>query len=209
MPDTPDPICRRIYLIRHGHYVREGDLGDTAWGLSSLGRRQAVKVAQRLSRLVSAAPGRFEGVYSSPWPRAVQTAEVTAHELDLDRVKVKPYLHECLPMVDPDLDGIPDIHPTLDPTSQGDRDLTYAQIARVRDRFFKEPKRSSSVLVFTHGNMVRSLVTGTLGLPFEAWACMDICHCSITEIRVYVGGFEALITYNETGHLPPSIITTA
>lgn len=209
MADAAEPICRRIYLVRHGHYNREGDLGDTMWGLSSLGLRQAVKVSRRLSRLVSAAPGRFEGVYSSPWPRAVQTAEVAAHELDLDRVKIKPYLHECLPLVDPDLKSIPNVHPNLQPTREEDREATYVHVARVRERFFREPKRSSSVLVFTHGNLIRCLVAGTLGLPFEAWACMDIAHCSITEIRVYVGGFEALIGYNGTGHLPPSIITTA
>ena len=46
-------------------------------------------------------------------------------------------------------------------------------------------------------------------LPYEAWAMMDIAHCGLTELRVYSSGFEALISLNETGHLPPSMITTA
>jgi broad specificity phosphatase PhoE len=79
----------------------------------------------------------------------------------------------------------------------------------VRERFFKPPRRSSLVLLFTHGNLIRYLVTRVLRLPYEAWAMMDVAHCGMTELRVYASGFEALINFNDTGHLPPSLITTA
>jgi broad specificity phosphatase PhoE len=62
--------CRRVILIRHGHYERTGGLGDTAWGLSPLGRRQAVRVGKRVAQLVTSSTARFEGLYASPWPRA-------------------------------------------------------------------------------------------------------------------------------------------
>ena len=55
----------------------------------------------------------------------------------------------------------------------------------------------------------RYLVTNTLRLPYEAWSRFDCCHCGITELRVYPEGFEALISYNDTGHLPAGLITTA
>ncbi len=202
------PICRRVLLIRHGHYERVGGLGDEVWGLSALGRRQAVRVGKRLERIRAAAAGRFEGIYASPWPRATQTAEIAAREMDLDTVRIKPYLHECLPLVDPrwiDLEGV---HPSLRPTTKEDRELVSTQLTRVRDRFFKPPKRRSAVFIFTHGNLIRYMIAQTVGLPHEAWATMDICHAGISEVRVYPGKFEALIHYNETGHFPPSMITT-
>jgi serine/threonine-protein phosphatase PGAM5 len=202
------PICRRVLLMRHGHYERTGDLGDEVWGLSALGRRQAVKLGKRLEKIREAASGRFEGVYVSPWPRATQTAEIAAREMDMDAVRIKPYLHESIPLVDSRWIDLEAVHPRLQPTTEQDRDAVQIQLDRVRDRFFKPPKRRSTVFVFTHGNLIRYLVAHTVGLPPEAWATMDICHASITEIRVYPGEFEALIHYNETGHFPPSMITT-
>ena len=70
-------------------------------------------------------------------------------------------------------------------------------------------KERSPLLLFTHGNLIRYLVARVLRLPYEAWAMMDIAHCGMTELRVYGSGFEALINFNDTGHLPPSLITTA
>ena len=34
-------VHSRVILVRHGHYERIGDEGDTVWGLTPLGRRQA------------------------------------------------------------------------------------------------------------------------------------------------------------------------
>ncbi len=206
---TEDPICRRILLVRHGHYERTGGLGDLVWPLSPLGRRQAVRTGRRVARLVQSANGRFEGVYASPWPRAAQTAEIAAREMDLHSVKIKPYLHELVPLVDASRLERPAFPFGIEPTSSHDRRFAEEQIAKVRNRFFGEPSRSGIVLVFTHGNLIRYLVSSVLGLPYEAWALMDIAHCSLTEIRVYANGFEALICFNETGHLPPSMITTS
>ena len=69
-------VYSRILLVRHGHYERVGDQGDTVWGLTALGRRQAARTGRRLVQLIEAAQGKFEGLFSSPWPRALQTAEI-------------------------------------------------------------------------------------------------------------------------------------
>ncbi|MCH9683972.1 MAG: histidine phosphatase family protein [Deltaproteobacteria bacterium] len=203
------PICRRVLLMRHGHYERTGDLGDTVWGLSTLGRRQAVRVGKRLARVIDAAGGRFEGVYASPWPRATQSAEIAGREMDLDNIRIKRYLHELVPLVDPERPEFKAFPMGMEATPTESRAMVEAQVAKVRARFFKPPSRSSFVLLFAHGNLIRYLVAGTLGLPFEAWAMMDIAHASITEIRVYNNGFQALISFNDTGHLPPTMVTTA
>jgi broad specificity phosphatase PhoE len=209
MRSEEEIACRRVLLLRHGHYERTGGLGDTAWGLSPLGRRQAVRTGRRVAQLVNAAMGRFEGLYASPWPRAHQTAEIAARELDLGSVKIKPYLHEVVPVVDPDRVDFGALPIGLDRTPPDEREAAHEQVEKVRERFFKPPRRSSFVLLFTHGNLIRYLVARVLRLPYEAWAMMDIAHCGMTELRVYGSGFEALINFNDTGHLPPSLITTA
>jgi broad specificity phosphatase PhoE len=208
--NAAEPIaCRRVILVRHGHFERTPGLTDTSWGLSPLGRRQAVKAGHRLTRIVESANGSFEGVYASPWPRASQTAEIAARELALPSVKVKPYLHEVVPLVDPDRCKLELFPPGLERTGPSERDAAHRQVQRVRARFFRPARKSSLVLLFTHGNLVRYLVTRVLGLPYESWASMDVAHCGLTELRVYPNGFEALIHYNDTGHLPPSMITTS
>jgi broad specificity phosphatase PhoE len=209
MSQASPPSCRRILLMRHGHYERADDLGDTVWKLSTLGRRQAVKLGKRLSRIVPAASGGFEGVFASPWPRARETAEIAGREMDLTNIKLKPYLHEMVPVVDPQKPQFAMFPVGLPATPTEGRDAVHEQIERVRGRFFRTPKRSGIILLFTHGNLIRYLVARTLKLDYEAWAMMDIAHSSITELRVYSNSFEALISYNETGHLPASMITTA
>ena len=209
MSMTEPPPCRRIMLMRHGHYERIGDLGDTVWSLSPLGRRQAVRLGRRLSRLTDAATGRLEGVYASPWPRAFETAEIAAREMELANIKLKPYLHELVPVVDPERSEMAMFPLPLPPTPTEGRLAVHEAIERVRARFFRPPRRSTTLLVFTHGNLIRYLVARVLGLPYEAWTMMDIAHASLSEIRVFGNGFEALISFNETGHLPPSMITTS
>ena len=49
----------------------------------------------------------------------------------------------------------------------------------------------------------------TLGLPFSMWSQMECHHASITEFRIYPGDHPALMTYNDTGHMPPSMVTSA
>jgi broad specificity phosphatase PhoE len=198
--------ARRVLLIRHGHYDRIDDLGDEVWGLSPLGRRQAARTGRRLARLVAHFPGKLEGLYASPWPRALQTAEISAHEMGRGRVRVKEYLHETIPLVPRALDGSA-IHPTLPPTTEADRAEVSDQVRRVMARFFKGGTKPATYLLFTHGNLIRYLLTESLGLPYESWMRIAIFHASITEIRVFPGNAMALISYNETSHLPPEMVT--
>lgn len=202
-----EPPCRRILLVRHGHYDRIDQLGDEVWGLSPLGRRQAVRTGRRLARILHHYPGKLEGLYSSPWPRALQTAQIAAHELGLDRVRVKSYLHETTALVPAGPDGVRSVHPQLSVTPPADRLATINQVRRVLARFFRSTKQPSSFLIFTHGNLIRYLLADTLGLPYEIWMRVAICHASITEIRVFPGNVPALICFNETGHLAPHLIT--
>ena len=202
-----DIPARRLVLVRHGHYEREGDLGDSVWGLSALGRRQAARCGRRLVRQIPNYHGKFEGIYSSPWPRALQTAEIIAHELEIDKVRVKPYLHEVPPIVPADENGV-SIHPGMGVTPPEDRKAAVSQLERVLARFLKSSRGDTTYLVVCHGNLIRYLVAHTLGLPLESWMRMDICHASITEIRVFPNNICALVSYNDTGHQPPQLVSS-
>lgn len=199
--------ARRLVLVRHGHYEREGDLGDTVWGLSALGRRQAARCGRRLLRQIPYYDGKFEGIYTSPWPRALQTAEIIAHELNVDKVRVKPYLHEIPPLVPADENGV-SVHPGIPVTPEDDRKLAVDQLERVRARFFKATRSDCTYVIVCHGNLIRYLVAHTLGLPLESWMRMDIHHASITEIRIFPQNLCALMSYNDTGHHPPQLVSS-
>lgn len=201
--------CRRVILVRHGHYERTEGGSDLTWGLSALGRRQAVRSGRRLAQILAAASGGSEGLYASPWPRAAQTAEISAHQCAVSGFSIKPYLHEVVALVDPDRLDFGALPLVMARTTAQDHATAHAQVERVRRRFFRRPRRRSIVVLFTHGNLIRFLVARTLGLPYEAWAMMDIAHAGLTELRVYGNGFEALVSFNETGHLSPSMVTTA
>ncbi len=205
--ELDEPPARRLLLVRHGHYERVDQLGDEVWGLSPLGRRQAVRTGRRLARILHQDHGKLEGLYSSPWPRALQTAQIAAHEMGIDRVRIKAYLHEATALVPAGPDGVRSVHPQLAVTSAPDRLATVAQVRRVLARFFRSTRTPSTFVIFTHGNLIRYLLADTLGLPYEAWMRMGICHASISDIRVFPGNVPALITFNETGHMPPHLIT--
>jgi len=208
MSNEHEIAVTRILLVRHGHYERIGDLGDTVWGLTALGRRQAARTGRRLVQLVDIHDPSFEGMYASPWPRARQTAEIAAREIGSESVTVKPYLHEAVPLVDASFSRDYGAAHGLPLTTPEDHANTVRQVARVRDRFFHPARKLTTYLLFTHGNLIRYLVAGTLRLPFEAWGRLDCSHCGITEIKVFSDGFEALVRYNDAGHLPPSMLTS-
>ena len=198
--------AHRLFLVRHGHYDRVEGMTDEEYGLSMKGRRQAARLARRLSRLMESYEGGFDGIFSSPWPRALQTAEITAHELGLDRVRVKPYLFECITLIaqnDPLTGAL-----GMPPTTAADRAITLDRLERVTGRFFKSRRRETISMLFCHGNLIRYLVAHACGLPLEYWARMEICHASLTELRIFAGGMTTLNRYNDTGHLPPELTSS-
>ena len=193
-------------MIRHGHYERTGNLGDEVWGLSPLGRRQAARTARRLSKVVEPYRGSFEGIYSSPWPRALQTAEIAAHELEQHTVWVKPYLHECAALVPEDDERCRKLG--LQPTPGPLVKAAEEAVGKIRSRFLVPSRKDCTYVLSIHGNLIRYLVTTSIGLPMSSWMYMEIHHASITELRVYPGNVIALIRYNDTGHLPPNMVTS-
>lgn len=85
-----------MILIRHGqsefnaHQERTGrDPGIPDPRLTTLGRRQVTESAARLKDH----PVKFQRVLTSPYTRAIETAEIVARALDLP-IEIEPLVHE-------------------------------------------------------------------------------------------------------------------
>lgn len=73
-----------ILLVRHAKAEGEHVLGDWARGLTAEGRTAFRRHAQLLAGRV-----RLQAIATSPYARAVQTAEILAQALSVDEVRVR------------------------------------------------------------------------------------------------------------------------
>lgn len=76
-----------LLLVRHAEAEAENPLGDEARALTPEGRATFRQHARKLARLTP-----LMGIVTSPLVRAVQTAEILAEALGLERVEVHPAL---------------------------------------------------------------------------------------------------------------------
>ncbi len=73
-----------ILLVRHAKAAAAHELGDWARGLTAEGRAVFRRHAQLLADRI-----RLQGIATSPFVRAVQTAEILAEALSVDDVQVR------------------------------------------------------------------------------------------------------------------------
>ena len=90
-----------LYLIRHGktdaHLLNKRQSPDTPLG--ELGKKQAMALAAKMNLL------KVDHLYSSEWPRALQTAQFLSESFSLP-IKTHPFVHEI--KKHPKLNGIPE-----------------------------------------------------------------------------------------------------
>jgi broad specificity phosphatase PhoE len=180
---------RFIYLVRHGQYVvdQSAPLGGP---LTAIGRDQARRAGRRLAALDVAS------ITSSDMPRAVETAMLIAGELGRSRVTSIDLLREQLPT------RVPGFRVPL-----ANRRHARRSLDRITRRMFRRPSRTRHEIVVCHGNLIRALVCRALGVRLTAWFGMDIHNAGITVIRIRGDGQIRIISFNDTGHLPPRLVT--
>lgn len=74
-----------IYLIRHAESSPSDDVEEAAWPLSENGKNQAIHLADRFDGK------KIDAIYSSPYPRAIDTLKPLA-----DKLELKINIHEDL-----------------------------------------------------------------------------------------------------------------
>jgi len=187
----------RLVLVRHGEAVCNvsgtvgGKVGCT--GLTDLGRRQVVALADRLVR--TGELGVVDALYSSVLPRAVETASLLAPALgveagsimqDCDLCELHPGQADAMSWQEViDNFGVPDWDSEPDLLIAPDGESWTGFVARISQtlRGLAERHTGEVVVAAVHAGVIEASLIGLLKIPPVAgrrgW--VRIGHASLTE----------------------------
>lgn len=201
----------RLVLIRHGEstYNAEGRIqGQRDAPLSERGRAQAERVAQRLRGVP------FDACYASDLARAADTARAIMQYHAETPFAMTPLLREiCFGVFEgrtvPEIrDTYPDEYAEWD---QDRHDYTPPGAESVADLHARAGRalawvrgrgHEGTVLVVSHGGLLRSLIANALGLACEDRLRFHLDNTSLTIIEDEQWG-PTLRLANDTSHLGP------
>jgi serine/threonine-protein phosphatase PGAM5 len=178
-----------LLLVRHGQYAPE-DGGK----LTELGREQALLTGQWIFAHLDGV--RVHAVWSSTLARARETAEIIARNVTRSKVRTVAVLREGMYSKVKGYDV---------PASEREEDRERADAAW--SRFFRTSRADRLELLVCHGNLIRYLVCRALDVSVLRWTRMNSSHCGMTRILVRDTGAVRVVSYNETAHLPPKLVT--
>ncbi len=182
-PAPKDPFAdgRVLHFVRHGQYY-DGEFESGS--LTALGRRQAGFVAAHFAGVP------IDAISSSDAPRAIETADIVAEKLGLERVVRHRVLREVLPT------SVPGFVIPRQKRAEGSRG-----IERVIERFFKPSRLARQEVFICHGNLIRSLVLWvTTGRP-GGFHRMITHHGGVTTFVVVRSGIR-VVAFNVQEHVP-------
>jgi broad specificity phosphatase PhoE len=166
----------KIFLARHGESTwQDGDDKSHECNLTAKGRRQAKLLGKHLKKK------KIVAVYSSAFPRAVQTAEIAARELGL-KPRVEKDLRErhmgVIELLTPaearekfprDLEGIHKFGAAFVPKNGEAHDRVFERMKKVLLKISKKHgKEGDAVLVVSHGAAIRTFLSGLMHMPFSS-----------------------------------------
>jgi len=197
-----------LYLIRHGEteFNREGRIqGHADSPLTSLGRRQAQAIAERLST------ESFNAIYSSDLGRAYHTAEAIAapHNLPINST---PLLRENafgiiqgLTQAEIDERYPADQHEwrrnplTMRPPGAETREEVLNRCAEFLTEIPNCHTDGDKVLIVSHGGSLRGLIITACSLPIEFYRAIHLSNASLSMLTL--GNHPAIWLLNDTCHL--------
>ena len=191
-----------IYLVRHCHpdYSKEKKLGDFGIPLSTFGQEQLHFLTERLTKL------KINRIYASELKRAQETAAPIAGILGL-KVEIEPRLNEIdwwdwyrIPYFNTSETNRPK---KVKNYRLLDKQLDAMQIKarRLLHEIFKDNK-GATVALFTHGNFIKSLLTGILNADVIGFLSQEIFQSSLSKIVIDRDGYVRINFVNNVDHLP-------
>ena len=184
-----EKVKKILDFVRHGNY----EPNEFGGKLTTLGRKQVLRLAKRLIEL---SEWPVERIHTSPWGRAVETAQMIADQMGGIEVRTRPFLHE--------------VHPTGHPSHVIPlriRALGKENLAMTLKSYFRPPRTMQHEVIVSHGGLISGVVCKALDVRLTAFRQMETYEASITRFFVGGDGKPQLVTYNDTGHLPAGMIT--
>jgi serine/threonine-protein phosphatase PGAM5 len=189
---------RLLYLARHGESEAAQAANTEDGELTEIGRQQSKLLGKRLRGLT------FAAIHHSPWTRAVQTAEIVAEHLPGVPLHPSDLLQECIPAV-PDRQRLtPSQAEFFDHLPKHWVAAGPAQAAAAIQAYAGPVTEDRRELIISHGNLINWFVAQALDAPDQAWLRMLDYSCALTVI-MYFPDRTRLVSYNDMGHLPPSM----
>lgn len=200
-PETKRPYTE-IFLIRHCHpdYDKEKTVGEYNMPLSSVGLRQRRHLTRRLLKM------RLERAYTSNLARSKETAApfLKASGVEgvidnrLDEIDWRDwYRIKYFNMSEGERTR------RFAPYSKLDRQLDKMQtMARLTLAEIFKQNRGKRVAIFTHGNLIKSIVTGILNSDVIGFLSLEIFQSSITKVVIDRQGYVKIAYINDASHLP-------
>jgi broad specificity phosphatase PhoE len=191
-----------IYLVRHCHpdYTKEKKMGDFAMPLSTFGQEQLHYLTERLVKL------KIDRIYSSELKRAEETATPIADLLNI-KIESDSRLNEIdwwdwyrIPYFNTSETNRPKKvknYLALDKQLDG----MQVKARRLLHEIFKNNK-GKTVALFTHGNFIKSLLTGILNADVIGFLSQEIFQSSLSKIVIDRDGYVRINFINNVDHLP-------
>lgn len=213
----------RVVLIRHGEsnvtVEQRVSSAATCTGLSDLGRAQAERLRDRLAETGEIAPGPDVFLYASGYRRALETAEIIAPALDIDKVAVDEGFGEQDPgrtcdgilfkeFVErygrPAWDGNPYAMIFPDGETVAAFDLRVGNaLAGVLDRH-----AGGTVVIVCHGGVIDRVLRQMLRGPMSGVFELFTRNTSLTEFVEPVLHKWRMVRYNDAAHLAGLPVST-
>ena len=191
-----------IYLTRHCHadYSAKKKLTDFEVPLSAIGRQQRAYLNKKLLSL------SINTIYASELARAQQTDEVFAKKVNkkiiidqrLNEInwskwyKIKYFCMSEKKRVQ-----------KFKNYQKTDQRLDKAQVSArhlIRDIYFQN--QGNKVVLFCHGNLIRSIITSFLNADIIGFLSMEIYQSSISKLVIDTDGYIKINYINNIAHLP-------
>jgi probable phosphoglycerate mutase len=208
----------RLILIRHAE--TEANVAKKVWQGSSdtpLTMRGELQVAATAAHVATLhRRSAVDVCYGSPLPRARRTAEAIRRAIGLP-VQVDPALRK-FDLGDWEGRTFADLEETEHLSNRWAADPHFAppggkssygfqrRVVTVFERL-AAVHRNQTVLVVTHGAVIRNLLALWIGNGPDDWRRWQACNCSITMLE-RSGQTWRPILLNDTSHLPPQAVVT-
>lgn len=200
-PESSGPYTQ-IYLIRHckPDYDQQKLVGDHNMPLDKIGLKQRKLLNKKLFSL------HADVVYTSELLRARQTAEIF-----LKKKKLTPIVDKRLNEVDwtewykikyfnmSEKTRIKRVKFYKDMDKR--LNILQARFRRILAEIWRTNK-GKDVLIFCHGNVIRSILTSILNTDAIGFLSIELYQSSISKIVIDKNGYVKINYINNIGHLP-------